>query len=82
VSGWLLTAGLVLAPLPVGVAAGIAADAALSLTELAAVSRAHPGGIPTHAVPWHLRGHVTPARCSHATGRRQTTHPCICLMGE
>jgi hypothetical protein len=56
----LLPAALILGPLPLGVALGYAADAALGLRELRALTRAHPAGIPAAAVPWHLRGHVTP----------------------
>jgi hypothetical protein len=55
---WLRLATLILGPLLVGTAAAVLIDAALNLRELSRLARAHPGGIPLDAVPWHLRPHV------------------------
>jgi hypothetical protein len=64
---WLRLATLILGPLLVGTAAAVLIDAALNLRELSRLDRAHPGGIPFDAVPWHLRPHVKPAPRRDAT---------------
>jgi hypothetical protein len=64
---WLRLATLILGPLLVGAAAAVLIDAALNLRELSRLARAHPGGIPLEAVPWHLRAHVRPVTRRDAT---------------
>lgn len=57
----LALAVLLLGPLPVGALAGYVLAGLLELREVAAITRAHPAGLPADAVPWHLRRHFAPA---------------------